>query len=40
MSEFIEIHKFFVGCLAGGVVGMWAGFLIFGLLQTSRSERE
>ena len=39
MSEFIEIHKFFVGCLAGGVVGMWLGLLVAGLLRMARGEQ-
>jgi len=39
IGEFIATHKFLVGCLAGGFVGVWAGFLILGLLRMARSEQ-
>jgi len=40
IGEFIATHKFLVGLIAGGFIGVWLGLLIFGLLQaSSRGQR-
>ena len=38
IGEFIATHKFLVGLLAGGFVGVWVGILVAGLLQMARRE--
>jgi len=38
IGEFIATHKFLVGLIAGGFIGVWLGLLLAGLLQMARGE--